>query len=304
MRVTEKLLNKAEEIAFRELNSIAEDNALRLFAKPRLSDVLLKDESLSRAVFDFYTKAHIDFVVTDQATKPLFIVEYDGPFHSSAVQRRRDETKDTLCSSAGLGVLRINANHVTRRFRGISVLRWIIEVTELAKWFYDAQQAGDVPWDADFDYAFVFGDGKGRKWPYWLSVLATQRLNNFVRKTRQRGWAGITGRDKENNLRELSFIWFENSVLWSQTAVRHQSFDFPAYDLLREISICELDSKLGEYQEGKCQPVSGALFQQVCERFCSRYDAHLSHSCGMGSAPFCYSWSFNEGGKFAKTSSG
>jgi hypothetical protein len=57
MRVTEKLLNKAEEMAFRELNSIAEDNALRLFAKPRLSDVLLKDESLSRPVFDFYTKA-------------------------------------------------------------------------------------------------------------------------------------------------------------------------------------------------------------------------------------------------------
>jgi very-short-patch-repair endonuclease len=101
MRVAEKLLNKAEELAFRELNSIAEDNALRLFAKPRLSDVLLKDESLSRVVFDFYTKAHVDFVVTDQATKPLFIVEYDGPFHTSAVQRQRDETKDSLCSVSG-----------------------------------------------------------------------------------------------------------------------------------------------------------------------------------------------------------
>jgi very-short-patch-repair endonuclease len=303
MRVAEKLLNKAEEVAFRELNSIAEDNALRLFAKPRLSDVLLKDESLSRVVFDFYTKAHVDFVVTDQATKPLFIVEYDGPFHTSAVQRQRDETKDSLCSSASLGVLRINANHVTRRFRGISVLRWIIEVTELGKWFHDAQQAGRVPWDADFDAMMVFDDGKGRKWPYWLSVLATQRLNDFVHKTRS-GWAGITGHDEENNLHELSFIWFDNSVIWSKTAVRHQRFDFPAYDLLREISICEIESKLREYQEGKCQPISGTRFQQVCERFCSRYDAHPSHSCGMGSAPFSYSWNFNEGWKFAQASTG
>jgi very-short-patch-repair endonuclease len=265
----------------------------------------LKDELLSRAVFDFYTKAHIDFVVTDQATKPLFSVEYDGPFHSSAVQRWRDETKDTLCASAGLGVLRINAKHVTRRFRGISVLRWIIEVTELEKSFYAAQEAGHVPRDEPFDAAMVFSDGKGRKWPYWLSALATQRLNDFIRKRQQGGWVGITGHDKENNLRKLSFIWFDNSVIWSQTAVRHQSFDFPAYDLLREISICELDSKLQEYQEGKCQPVSGAQFQHdVCERFCSLYDAHPSHSCGMGSAPFSYSWSFNEGWRFPKISSG
>jgi Protein of unknown function (DUF2726) len=302
MRVAEKLLNKAEEVALRELNSIAEDNALRLFAKPRLSDVLLKDESLSRVVFDFYTKAHVDFVVTDQATKPLFIVEYDSPFHTSALQRWRDETKDTLCSSASLGVLRINANHVTRRFRGISVLRWIIEVTELEKWFHDEQQAGHIPWDADFDAMMMFDAGKGRKWPYWLSVSATQRLNDFVHKRRHRGWAGITGHDKENNLHELSFIWFDNSVIWSTTGVRHQRFDFPAYDLLREISICELESKLREYQEGNCRPVSGAQFQQVCERFCSRYDdAYPSHSCGMGSAPFSYSWNFNEGWKFDTT---
>jgi hypothetical protein len=250
-------------------------------------------------VFNFFTRAHVDFVVTNQETKPLFVVEYDGPFHTSTVQRQRDETKDTLCSGAGLGVLRINANHVTRRFRGISVLRWIIEVTELEKSFYDAQQAGHVPWDEPFDPAMVvFDDGKGRKWPYWLSVLATQRLNDFVRKTQQRGWAGITGYDKEKNLHELSFVWFDNCVIWSETGVRHQSFDFPAYDLLREISICELQLKLGEYQEGKRQPVSGAQFQQVCERFCSRYDAHPSHSCGRGSAPFSYSWDFNVGWKF------
>jgi hypothetical protein len=33
MRVTEKLLNKAQEMAFRELNSIAEDTALSRLRK-------------------------------------------------------------------------------------------------------------------------------------------------------------------------------------------------------------------------------------------------------------------------------
>ena len=36
MHVTEKLLNKAEEVAFRELNSIAEDNALRTLCQAEI----------------------------------------------------------------------------------------------------------------------------------------------------------------------------------------------------------------------------------------------------------------------------
>jgi very-short-patch-repair endonuclease len=300
MRVAEKMLNKAEELAFRELDSIAQDNALRLFAKPRLSDVILKDSPLSQADFDFYTRAHVDFVVTDDETKPLFIVEYDGPFHAAPVQQRRDRTKDGLCADAGLGILRINANHVTKLYRGMSVLRWIIEVTELEKWFDEAQAAGHVPFDEPFDAAMIMQDGKGRKWPYWLSVSATQSLNAFVfdrQKPTQRGWAGIVGTDAENNLLELSYCWFDDRVIWSKTGVRRQNFQFPAYDLLREISICELELKVREHKAGKLQAISGAQMQQICRQFCSRYDAHPSHSCG-GAGPVNYSWSYASGWKF------
>src|SRR5262245_53908043 len=125
MRIATRLLNRAEEVVFRELNSIAHDNSLRLFAKPRLSDVILTDIAISQRVFNFYTRSHFDFVVTDEETRPLFVVEYDGPFHASGVQRWRDSTKEALCADAGLGILRINANHVTRYYRGITVLRWI-----------------------------------------------------------------------------------------------------------------------------------------------------------------------------------
>ncbi len=272
---------------------------MRLFSKPRLSDVILKNEPLPRGVFDFYTRAHVDFVVTDQQTKPIFIVEYDGPFHADARQAQRDQTKDSLCSDAGLGILRINANHITRQFRGISILRWVIEVTELEKSFYEAQEAGHVPLDESFDPAMVFNDGKGRRWPYWLSVLATQRLNEFVfkRTSETAGWANIIGYDDKKNIHDLSFCWFEDGIIWSKTGVRYQSFEFPAYDLLREIAICELDSKLQEYQQGKYQTVNPLQFQKIFQQFCSRYDAHPSHSCGS-STPFNYSWSPNSGWKF------
>jgi uncharacterized protein DUF2726 len=300
MRIAEKLLNKAEEIAFRELDAIAQDNALRLFAKPRLSDVILKDSPLLQADFDFYTRAHVDFVVTDDKTKPLFIVEYDGPFHAAPVQQRRDRMKDGLCADAGLGILRINANHVTKLYRGMSVLRWIIEVSELEKWFYDAQTAGHVPSDEPFDATNLVHGGKGRKWPYWLSVSAMQSLNAFVfdnQKPSQRGWAGIIGTDAGNKLLKLTYCWFGDRVIWSITSVRQQNFQFPAQELLREISICELELRVRKHKAGKLQAISGAQMQQICRQFCARYDAHPSHSSG-GAGPLNYSWSQGSGWKF------
>ena len=72
VRIADSLLNKSEEVAFRELEAITNDNALRLFANQRLSDVILKDGTyLPQRAFDFYTRSHVDFVVTDENSKPI-----------------------------------------------------------------------------------------------------------------------------------------------------------------------------------------------------------------------------------------
>lgn len=299
MRVADALLNKAEEVAFRELEAIVGDNALRLFAKPRLSDVILKDDTpLAPRVFDFYTRSHVDFVIASAESKPLIVVEYDGPFHADAVQRERDKMKDNLCIDAGLGVLRINANHVTRRYRGISVLRWIIEVTELEKWFYKAQSEGHLPCDEPFDAAMIMTDGSGRKWPYWLSINATQSINAFIKTADSgncKGWRGMIGEDADKNLHELSFLWFGDKIIWAKTAIRRQNFDFPAYDLLREITTCELHLRLSKFLRGETNAVKAAQFLPLCEQFCTKYDAHPTHSHTWGTAPFDFSWDSNVG---------
>lgn len=132
MQIVERFLNTHEKVVYHELEAIAEDNGLRVFANARLSDVIDKGKTLLiQREFEFYCGAHFDFVITDQALKPIMVVEYDGPMHSEPKQQERDKIKNALCGRASLGILRIGINHVTRRFRGSSILRWIVEVTEL-----------------------------------------------------------------------------------------------------------------------------------------------------------------------------
>jgi hypothetical protein len=89
------------------LEAITNDNALRLFANQRLSDVILKGGTyLPPRTFEFYSRSHVDFVVTDENSKPILAVEYDGPSHSEPRQQERDRIKDELCASACLGILR------------------------------------------------------------------------------------------------------------------------------------------------------------------------------------------------------
>jgi very-short-patch-repair endonuclease len=177
MKIVDRLLNRSEEVAFRELECIAQDNGLRVFAKTRLSDVIAKGHAhLSQREFDFFTRSHCDYVVTDATYRPMMVVEYDGPFHIDARQQERDRIKNALLRDAGLGLLRINDRHVTKSYRGMSVLRWIIEVTELMKAFDEGQRNGQIPLDEPFDPTAFDSLGNGPRFPYWLSAPATSRF--------------------------------------------------------------------------------------------------------------------------------
>lgn len=197
MKVVNSLLNRSEEAVLRELQNIASDNGMRAFVKPRLSDVIQKGNTrLTDREFEFYTRSHCDFVLTDAQARPLMIVEYDGPLHqSSAKQQERDEIKNELCRQAEIGLLRINDRYVTKLYRGMSVLRWIVEVTELEKAFYEAQEKGDIPWDEPFDPAFLQPVDSSSRFPYWLSASATQSFHNFFKTLDPdipKGWNGIS----------------------------------------------------------------------------------------------------------------
>jgi hypothetical protein len=288
MKIVDGLLNRSEVTAFRELERIAADNDLRVFSKTRLSDVIVKGAAyLSQREFDYFTRCHCDYVVTDSDFRPLMIVEYDGPLHDDVRQRERDAIKNGLCRRAGLGLLRINDRHVTKLYRGMTVLRWIIEVSELSKAFYEAQINGQVPYDEPFDpAAFDAIDGRAR-FPYWLAAPATQSVHDFFatrNETRPHGWSSFIGYDTDDTGYRLSCLYFDDQVLWARTAVRRQDLDFPHFDLLSEIDSCDLGERLAAFRRGEIRATTKAEFRPVFDRFCERYDAHPSRS--MGAFPF------------------
>lgn len=298
MKVVESLLNRSEEAVLHELQGVASDNGMKVFAKPRLSDVIQKGNTyLTNREFDYYTRSHCDFVLTDARARPLMIVEYDGPLHQSDLkQLERDQIKNSLCRQAEIGLLRINDRYVTKLYRGMSVLRWIVEVRELEKAFNEAQQEGRIPWDEPFDPAFMDPVGSGGpRFPYWLSASATQSFHNFfdtLDNTTPKGWNGIIGEDRNGGSRRLSCLYFGDNILWSATGVRKQDLDFPDYDLLDQIAGCELGIVLKKYRMREVAASTPADFRPVFERFCEKFNARPSFSSGQ--FPFEVSWSPRE----------
>lgn len=233
MQTVKALMNRSEEIVFQELERIASDNALRVFPKVRLSDVLEKrGKSLGSREFQFFARSHFDFVLTTGDFQPLMGIEYDGPRHNDARQIERDHIKNELCRKANFGLLRINSKHVTRLYRGMTLLRWIVEVSHLQECFDKALEEGTVPPDFDFDPLFVAGTGDGRNFPYWLSAPANQRVHKFIESLDRgtpRGWFSLSGKDGDEKICKLSYLYFGNKVVTAFTSVRQQDIYLPYY---------------------------------------------------------------------------
>lgn len=289
MRVVPYLLNRSEGRVDRELHLIANDEGLRIFPKMRLSDVIDKEGThLTQREFDFYTRSHFDFVISDAENRPLMAVEYDGPLHQTEPkQAERDRIKDDLCRTAGFGLLRINDRHVSKLYRGMTLLRWIIEVRGLEAAFYAAQAEGQIPQDEAFDPAFFAGvSTKGsNRWPYWLSLDATQSIHAFFKVVGPdvpKAWTSIVGSDEKDNSFRLSWISFNDQVLWAKTGVRKQLLEFPHYDLLDQLDTCELGIRLKKYRAGQIEASSWRDFEPVLREFERKYNAHPSHSMTSG----------------------
>jgi hypothetical protein len=227
-------------------------------------------------------------------------IEYDGPIHiQDKLQRESDEIKNQLCLKAGLGLLRINDRYVTKLENGMTLLRWIIEVDEIAKAFDDAQRDGHIPWDEPFDPAFVQPGADATSFPYWLSQNTIQAIHDFfdtLDRSMPKGWTSICGQDEKGNGYRMSFLYFGEQVLWSQTAMKKQNLDFGLDDLLSELDTCELGLRLKEFREGKIASCPQDKLLPIFRKFCEKYHAQPSHS--SGTQPFNCSWNPKWGWKF------
>ncbi len=86
----------------------------RILPKVKLSDALAKDrdDHLRQREFDYFTRAHLDFLVT-RLNMPVFGVEFDEAHHFLDERTiENDVIKNQLCKQAELPLLRITSTEI------------------------------------------------------------------------------------------------------------------------------------------------------------------------------------------------
>ena len=272
-----RLLNTYEEVTYDKLKPVCEENDAHVFAKVRIADALpVNGSGIPDTEFSFALKAHFDFIATDEHYRPIFAVEYDGPMHADKEQRRRDAKKNWLCEHFSLPLLRANANHLNRKFRGFDLLTYFVDVWFLDRAFEDARQRGEIPWDEGFDPMWVISNGKSdRSWPYWLSI----DIQCAVRHLYEEGevssdiichWVGT---DKEDNYRCLCWLRMpEDRFVVAETGMRSQSFPIYQPELVWQLGAFDVHDRLADILKGTRAPTPEDELMQKYRYYQATYE--------------------------------
>ncbi len=241
MKSTKRLVNLHEEAALGELEDLGAEFGYSIHPKVRVADVLLLRPGQVRPdLLSFALKAHFDFTAFDNYHNPVFAVEFDGRFHNLDEQRARDLKKDELCSIFEFPLLRINSNHLVRRYNKRSLLRWIISAWELQKIFTEAQNTDQIPLDEPFDpMAFYhFGTTIEEVHPHWISLRGRLHIKELHEEDKLPyiSSCGVTFADKENNYRGIEWIDVAGGrVISVESAMKKQNFPIYLGELFDEI---------------------------------------------------------------------
>lgn len=285
-----RFFNKYEEVTYEKLiNACSRDN-VHVFSKARLADVLpIKNSGISDNEYAFALKSHFDFVVCNKNYEPIFSVEFDGPRHFvDASQKKRDHLKNELCEKFSYPLLRINSNYLDKKYRGLDLLTYFIDVWFLREAFFCAQENGTIPYDEPFDPASIMSVGdSGEKWPYLLSLESQKGIRDLYNKgfLRERMSSSYIGKDKNGNYRCVSWIVLkrnENEVVIVETGMRCQQFPIDESDVLEMIAVCDLYTKLKSCFEGEKVSISIEAFEKKMKYYQENYPFCLISGCSGG----------------------
>jgi hypothetical protein len=269
------LVNNYEKLTHDKLAAACRAESARVCPKVRVKDALpIEQSGVSAEYFRYSLQSHFDFVVADKDWNALFAVEFDGPLHDSLDAERRDLIKNELCHRFGLPLLRVNANHLQRRFRQWDLLSYFVETWFLKRAFDDAQAKGTIPVEEDFDPMFVFSDGGEKRWPYWFaapSQIEIQRLQK-AGKIAHFAPSHLIGRDPAGNYRCLAYLKISDDA-WAviRTAMRAQLFDVRTSDVVWQVGIVELRERLDEILDQGAPPHRHTEVEALVRRFEDAY---------------------------------
>jgi hypothetical protein len=291
-----RLVNRNEEMTLHELDGLGLEFRYRIHPKVRVADILpIYERSIQPDLFSFALKAHFDFTACDDDHNPLFAVEFDGRNHRLAVQKARDVRKDELCARFEFPLLRINSNHLFRRYNKQSLLRWIISAWELQKAFIAGQEKGSVPLTEDFDPIWIFHRGATLEevHPHWISLRGRLHLQKLHKQGRMpyRTSCGFAFIDRDDNYRGIEWVDVaDKQVVSVESAMRTQNFPLYLGEMFNEILFVLLYEKLIRYFKTGEGAVPTRVVEDRVKDYQSRYQnagCHLSDtsvktSLGLG----------------------
>ena len=97
------------------------------------------------------------------------------------------------------------------------------------------------------------------------------------------GWFQLlVGKEVNHRLHALEYIRVDDHILYVHTSVRKQDVNINCYELLREVTHCEMGEQLASFLRGEQQLIPIKDFQLKHDQICERYNMNPSFRNGRG----------------------
>jgi hypothetical protein len=256
-----RLMNGMEKITYEILFEVCNRSNAFIYPKIRLADIFhIKSSGIADDEYRFALQSHFDFVITNSEDFPLFAVEFDGESHEDIEQKERDEKKNRLCKKFKFPLLRISSEYINQKYGSMTILNWFIEVWFAGEYFRKAQETGQIPYDEPFmPMSFACIPGYQLYYPLFLSKKVRNKMFELFEKGQTIDLMPSLWiyRDEQNMYYSISWILIDsNNVAYVTNRMIGQFFPAPIDELLDEITIINLYSKLEDILNGNSKAIS------------------------------------------------
>ncbi len=285
-----RLLDRYEELVHSEIKGVAERFDLSVFPKVRVADVL-KPETLgvTGALKSYALASHFDFVVCRNKFDTAYAIEFDGASHADPKQIERDAKKNRLCEIGDFPLLRIDSQHLSKRFGPMSLLAWLMEVHELELAFDEAQARGEIAWDEGFDPFWLMSMEPGEaSFPYSFGAKARHRLQVLQKhgKIFDGHASGFVGREANGVLRGFNFVRVTaETAITVKGSMRPHRFPAPLMELLDEILAVQLTEQVDLYLAGQIGALPVTEVVRLWTSLWPGLTPGMSHTAGFEGFP-------------------
>jgi len=277
------LANHYEAAVHTAIKGVIEKNDCTVFPKVRVADALDIDRSgIDNEAYSYALKAHFDFLIADKSSLAKFAVEFDGPSHDTLEVQRKDALKNSICEKLGLPLLRVTADYLEEENESMSLLAWLIDVWFIFEVFLDAQEAGSIPLDEPFGYAFSSFDYFQRHRAMLWAAHRDGKLKSPP-VTHVHAYDPASCRFISSHFLELADGTF---VLGESSCRRNELYPVDGDELASELAMVDAVKKLIRLQYGNYKPLS----REVAKVHYLEYTDHinkngLKYGFGCGSFP-------------------